>query len=1044
MSCRKWLVRGLVFILAGVLTCAALVYLRWTSPAVVRQQVLARLQTMFPHAAIALESARMRLLGGIALNELRLVRQDDPTRTDFAYVPSARISYDKEQLLDGKLALRKVELYRPRLRLLREKDGSWNWTNLMGPTDVHATWPTLVIDDGTVLLIDRQVSPGLPPLEISHVQLTVVNDPLHTVTFSGTGQSETIGLVELRGTWRRDTHEARLSASARGVPVTTSLVRRLCSHSPQADLTGLLVEGTADVQAQVQYHGGSPAPLTYNVACTAKLGKLQHPKLPLALDGVQLSARCLDGLLTLDRLTASAGSAQVLASGEARLPNVARNFHADLNVTDLPVSWELCQRLPVPVQLVYKAIHPTGVISADLAMDCQQGIWKQKTCKVRPEGLTVCYERFQYPVHRVRGTIETDMIARLVKIAVKGQAGSRPVVLTGRWKDNGPAADVALDLHAEDIPLDETLTAALPTETIKSLARSFHAVGRADIVGHIRHVPGAAKYANTYLARFHDTAAKWDGFGYPLGNVTGTLLIYPDHWEFRDFNGSHNGAKVHINGQSFPPDPSGPPEASRILIELAGQNVGIDADLRAALKPMPALARAWDCFRPSGRLNFQAKVDRLPGKPQNLDIGVDVHGCSVLPVFLPYVWEDLSGQFHYKGHSLHVQQLRARHGASNLTINEADVIIAPGGGYAAVFNDVWADPVVPDSDFIKALPPKLAVGVKALGLRDLFKLYAKKLVVVQEDTPGSRPDIWWNGQANFERSRLRLGVDVDNVTGAAACIGRYDGRQIVGLVGDVALDQAAVLKQPFQGVHAHFFIAKDRPNVLIVDELKAPVYGGEVSGQARLDFGGPVRYSVNLTASDVDLKLLGRHNLGPASELGGLAWGRLYLRGQGGDADDLDGGGSFHVPHGKLYNLPFLDDLLKFLGLRAPDRTTFDEAHAEFTIRGRRLEINHVDLWGSVLSLTGKGALNLDGTNAMLDFYPSWGPVEQLLPSAIRAVSPAVSKELLKIEMRGRIGGRPNELKLSKRVLPVVVDPFLQIRDRMRKASQKGGGSDGQ
>jgi hypothetical protein len=1028
MSCRKWLVRGLVFTVAGVLACASGLYLRWTSPTVVRQQVLDRLQTMFPRATIALESARLRLLGGIALNELRLVRQDDPTHTDFAYVPSARIYYDKEQLLDGKLALRKVELYRPRLRLVRAKDGSWNWSGLLGPTETRAAWPTLVIDDGTLLLVDRQGPAGLPPLEINHVQLTVVNDPIHTITFSGTGLSETVGQLEFRGSWRRDNRQASLTMTALGVPVTTSLVCRLCSQLPQADLTGLLVAGIADVHATVHYHGGSPAPLTYNLTCTVKRGKLQHPKLPLTLDDLELSARCLDGVLILDQLSASSGPARVTASGEARLPAVAQNFQANLCVTGLPVSWELCQRLPDPVQRVYKALRPTGLVSAQLEMNRQQGIWTKKWCRLEPQGLAVCYNRFPYPVHQVIGTVETDMIQRLVRIDVTGLAGQRSVALKGRWKDTGLAADVALDLHAEDVPLDEVLITALPTQQIKALARSFHAVGRVDIVGHIRHRPGAATYANTYEAHFHETTAKWEGFPYPLEKLTGRLLIYPDHWEFCDFAGSHNGAQVRIRGQSFAANPS---NQGHVLIEIAGQNIGLDADLRGALKPMPALAHCWDCFRPSGKLNFQAKVDRWPGKPQDLDVAVDVHGCSVLPVFFPYLLEELSGQFHYQGSRLHLEQVCARHGVSKLLIPQADVEIAPGGAYYAVFHHVRADPVSPDNEFITALPPKLAIGVRVLELHEPFKLFASKLIVSQDGTPGSRPIIWWEGQANFEQSKLRLGVPVESLTGAVACIGLYDGRQITGLAGDAVLDQAVVLKQPFQSVHTHFFIDKQRPNVLVIDQLNAPLFGGTVSGQARLDFGGPVRYDLNLTALGVDLKLLGRHNLGPTSELGGLAKGRLYLNGQGGDMDSLDGSGSFDVPRGKLYNLPFVDDLLKFLGLRSPDRATFEEAHAEFTIRGRRLEINHMDLWGSVLSLSGKGSVNLDGTKAALDFYPSWGPVEQLLPAAIRTVSPAVSKELLKIEVRGRIGGQPEELKLTKKVLPVVVDPFLQLRDRM-------------
>jgi hypothetical protein len=1035
MSCRKWLVRGLVFTVAGGLVCAGWAYQRWTSPTVVRQQVIGHLQALFPHAVVALESARLRLLGGIALNELRLVRRDDATRTDFAYIPSARLYHDKEMLLEGKLALRKVELYRPRFRLIREKDGTWNWADLFAPSEGRAALPTLVIDDGTFLLVDRRGAAGLPALEIGHVQLTVINDPATTVTFSGTGRSDVLGQVELRGSWRRDTRRASVSVQAVGVPVNAALARRLCGTYPEADFTGLLLEGIADVQASVHYRGGAPQPVRYEVACRLTHGKLVHPKIPVPLDGLELSAHCANGSLLVKKLTASAGPAQVTAAGEAHLPAVAQDFSGTVTVTHLPVTAELCQRLPPFVGKVYDALRPTGCVSVTADFGRQAGTWTRRHFRLRPEGAAVCYDRFPYPVRQVTGTVDMDMADGNVQIDAAGYGGLQPVTLKGHWKGVGKAADVALDLHAAGVPLDEPLIRALPSAPtdVQKLARSFHPAGRADVVAHIRHAPGGATYANTYEAHFHEASTKWTGFPYPLENVSGTLTVYPDHWEFRDFAGTHRGADVRVSGQSFPRDPAGPAGEAHVIVEIAGRGVAIDADLREALQPMPGLARAWDSFSPGGRLSFWAKVDRLPGRPQDVDVAVDVHGCSVRPVFFPYALEDLSGLFHYKGNQLHVSRVRANHGASNLTIDDVTVTIFPRGAYYAVFKDVRADPVIPDPAFIEALPRALRVGLEAVNLQDRVTVRADVVKVSQAETPGTPPDVYWEGKVELERARLQLGLPLTDVTGALACIGRYDGRQMVGLVGDAELSRATALKQPFENVHAHYYIKEGAPNVLVVDSLNAPLYGGNISGQARLDFSKPLRYDVNLTASQIDLRQLGRHNLGAVSELGGLAWGRLSLSGQGGGADGLEGSGSFHVPRGKLYNLPFLDDLLKILGLRSPDRTTFDEAHADVSIHGRRLRIDHLDLWGSVLSLTGSGALNLDGTDTALDFYPSWGPMGKLLPKEV----PDFSKNLFKIEIRGKVGGRRDELHFTKKPLPVLVDPLLQLRARVLKGEPR-------
>src|SRR5439155_19933112 len=105
MAWRKWVVRGLVFAVAGSLAAGVLLYQRFTNPSAVRKQVIANLLQHLPGAAVSLESARLRVLGGIAFNDLRLARADDPEQVSFLHVPSGVIYLDKEQLQQGRLAI---------------------------------------------------------------------------------------------------------------------------------------------------------------------------------------------------------------------------------------------------------------------------------------------------------------------------------------------------------------------------------------------------------------------------------------------------------------------------------------------------------------------------------------------------------------------------------------------------------------------------------------------------------------------------------------------------------------------------------------------------------------------------------------------------------------------------------------------------------------------------------------------------------------------------------------------------------------------------
>ncbi len=248
----------------------------------------------------------------------------------------------------------------------------------------------------------------------------------------------------------------------------------------------------------------------------------------------------------------------------------------------------------------------------------------------------------------------------------------------------------------------------------------------------------------------------------------------------------------------------------------------------------------------------------------------------------------------------------------------------------------------------------------------------------------------------------------------------------MGVNGDILLAEATLLGQPFHDVHVKLQSQDTSPDVLLVD-LRAPLFGGDISGQVRIDFNSTLRYELNLMGSQLDLGQFGHHNLGPSSQLQGLAMARLHLTGTDKGSDTLDGYGTLDVPKGQLYNLPLLLDLLKFIGLRSPDHTAFNEMHAQFGIHGQRVSMQSLDILGNALSLTGKGEFNLDGTDVKLDFYPGWPWFNQILPSPVKTWPKDLSRNVLTIEMRGKVTANEKDRKFTMKPVPGIVDPILRI-----------------
>jgi hypothetical protein len=649
----------------------------------------------------------------------------------------------------------------------------------------------------------------------------------------------------------------------------------------------------------------------------------------------------------------------------------------------------------------------------------------------------MAFAKFPYPLERLSGAVDFNLLNRQVQVELTGNAGARPVFITGHWSGEGVQADASFDIRASDLTIDETLLkalSALPPET-QTLARSFHAEGKLDVKAHVRHEPGAKEYRNEYHVRFHDASVRWDDFPYALTDVAGVLDIYPGHWEFHDFRGKHKDGQVAVKGRSTPKVHLPTGERSHgVSVEIQGRDIAMDDDLRQALRQIRKLQDTWDNFRPSGRLTFTAAIERPTPLSDDLGVQVELRGCAVEPKFFAYPLDDVSGQFRYGQHRLELMKVQAHHGATTLALERGTVDLH-AGHYADL--EIQAQDLRIDEALAQALPKKLQGAARALKIEGPLQLKTR-LVIGQLPNPATPPDVFWDGQLWMRDAKLTTGMELSGVTGTVACVGRHDGQQLLGVEGNVSLDRVTVFKQPFANVQAPFQVRKEGPDALLV-RLRAPIYGGDIAGEVCVHMNAPVRYELNLTASQIDLGEFGKQNLGADNtQLQGIAVGRLHMTGAGTGIDSLEGNGSLDVPNGRLgKDLPFLLDLIKFLGLHWPDRTAFEEMHARFSVLGKRVNIGRLELLSNAISLTGKGEINLDGTDAQVDFYPTLARFGQALPPLMRPLVPTVSKNILTIEVRGKVGARSEDLRFHKKLVPVVVDPLLVLRDRMMGAEEK-------
>ena len=149
---------------------------------------------------------------------------------------------------------------------------------------------------------------------------------------------------------------------------------------------------------------------------------------------------------------------------------------------------------------------------------------------------------------------------------------------------------------------------------------------------------------------FKDSALEYDMFPYPLENVSGVLVVYPDHWECKNFRGTHAGGEFLVEGRSeqfhgragdLSPDGKEGPKPEIVRLRITGRNILLDRELERALSPTQGkerkeLQNTWRMLALAGRLNFTADVVDHPLTPKDISVTVDVQGCTLKPTFFDY------------------------------------------------------------------------------------------------------------------------------------------------------------------------------------------------------------------------------------------------------------------------------------------------------------------------------------------------------------------------------------------------------------------------
>lgn len=1027
MVLRKWLVRMFLLVIMLILGGAYYVYGQYTNPEAIAQMVLAELKQHFPEADIQLGHAEWHLFGGVQLNDLRVTPTEHAGKDPVAVLKQTTLKIDKAQAAKGHFDLLRVQLDQPILNLERDVEGRWNVLSLLtAKPKASGSIPFVVLSKGTIRFHDKKLD--FPMLELTSVEAKLTPQPQGILTGEGQGTSSLLGHISFRFSHDPQKNCTELTISIPNIEYQPKLEEIIVKLIPMWREQQIRVRGMIGLETKLTWYPHQDIPL---IESSLKLndGELRHPRLPVPLRMIRADIEYTPEALLIHSFAARAEKGSITGKGRVDLANDIRHLSEHqmtlhLDYENIHLHKGVIPSLPPVLRKFCEDFQTAGLIDGSI-----DATWiKEKlglAYTLKPHQGSFEADDFPYPANNVNGVLQYQEQGEepVLHVDLRGQFGIKPFLLQGQLfgpglrPDNNLKPGLDLQIHAEEIPLDDALYRALePYPSTHRAIMQFHAAGRIESDIRIRREAGQTPTERPATQRWvkamlKDVQFRFEPFPCPIDKVNARLDIFPDKsWRISQFRGEHRGAQ--LTGQAWM---VGTLAGDVIHIDMIAKQMSFTSELFAALPE--EVQTVWKHFKPGGKADARVSFDKLEkGKP-NVDVTITARGATIFPDCFKYQLNNLQGTVHYANKEVEVGCLTAEHGGTNITIDGGHVTLRPGAGFLVQMTGINFDQIPVDDDLLNALPVMLRDSVAALKPDKPLKLRLN----LDVDQPGESKQVklGWSGSVEFNECGLHCGLPLEKATGVLLLEnGVYDERKLECLGQLYVRSMNVGGKQEIGPFHSKMLLTK---NELQLHECRAKVPGGSVMGLIEVKFGGAPRFHVDLTG-DVRLEEM----LKQQDQLKGRVRGNIQLNGEGGNLRNLNGAGTILVDQGAhLYRLPLVVDIFNQFSQMMPKATNFQTAKVDFVVKGDQVEATQLQLLGDAYRIEGSGTAKVDGTdlNLVLTLVMGGGRTLPLMPAMLDTLQKTIAKGLVKV----RVNGTVNKVEVHVEPLPFIVEPFREV-----------------
>ena len=773
---------------------------------------------------------------------------------------------------------------------------------------------------------------------------------------------------------------------------------RVCRKTPDAPLA---VSGTAACHDVEMTYAGFPYRLE-RVHGTVQFGP--------------------EGFETRD-LEGRHGQATVRVEGWAKNLGPTPEIQMRVSASRVALDESLRAALRPEHRAIYDQYAPSGTADAEVA------VYQPPLANTPPEVavhlafLDCQFKAVHFPYQLTAATGQVNIWPDRTEILdVRGRHGPATVTVSGEvlTPGGGVPDEVKLKIFGQDVPLDDDLWQALPDRD-RAMLGVFHLSGQADFEGAV--TSGAeSKGRPDYDMEIRMRGARmiYEPFPFQAEQLTGRLRLTKGTCRIDSLVGYNSGARIEARGWI-----EQQPDDYAMDLTLNGTDVTLGEPLRGALGP--EMRTVWSHLSPRGRVDVLAHLVKAFGPQEEIrhHVWVTARDAQARLDVFPYPLERVTGQLEFQGNEVRLHDIKARAGLAEFGLNGRIAYSKEGPELDLTIRTKGLRMEGPLRD---ALPGPFQKAFDAIHPTGRVDLNITRLRF--QSTGPEGPVAVWSGTAILDEVGATPGVKVANVVGTAELDGKWVNGQ-VAIQGKMRIQQGKIADKDVSEMRLVLEKAA-AANTVSIKSVEGEFYGGRMEGFGTIRLEPTTRYSISMTAADVDFERLLRegfrleHNMS-----GGRMKATLGLWARGSDAQTVEASGYADVHDAKLYELPPLMRVMNALRLAPADQTAFQGGRVLYFLRGKRLYLGDIRLEGLAVSLYGTGVMESDGKIDMM-FIPGKKNDDPLIP-ALAELAEGIRKELAVVIVSGTLA----EPQVEVRTLSGLTAPLRELVNMVREQRQR-------